>query len=178
MNFPDFEKLVKQRRSIRYYSDKPVSKDDVLKLLEVAHLSPSVENAQPWHFHVIFNQDMKRKLMSACCYGNFVDAAGVFIVVSCDHSHEFSMPEVVWNPKELEFSCMAAMMHVILGATAMGLGSCWVSLHHGQVHEFMKLPREHTVVGGVMLGHFKAGEEKSGEHFERKPLSGLVTVYD
>lgn len=178
MNFADFESLVKQRRSIRYYSEKPVAKDNILKLLEVTHLSPSVENAQPWRFHVISNQEMKRKLMSACCYGNFVDAASTFIVVSCDHSQEFAMPEVVWNPKELEYSCMAAMTHVIFGATAMGLGSCWVSLHHGQVHEFLKLPREQTVVGGIMLGHFKPGEEKSGGRFERKTLKSLVTFYE
>lgn len=178
MHFPDFEKLVKQRRSIRYYSDEPVEKGDVLKLLELAHLSPSVENSQPWRFHVIVNQLMKRKLMAACCYGNFVDAASTFIVVSCDHSQEHRMPEVVWNPRELEFSCMAAMMHIIFGATAMGLGSCWVSLHHGQVHEFLKLPRDQTVVGGVMLGHFKTGEEKSGEHFERQSLKKFVTFYE
>jgi len=178
MDFAAFEKLVKQRRSIRYYSDKPVAKEDILKLLDVAHLSPSVENAQPWRFHVIFSQEMKRKLMAACCYGNFIDATSVFIIVSCDHSHEHSMPEVVWNPRELEFSCMAAMMHVIFGATAMGLGSCWVSLHHGQIHEFLKLPRDQTVVGGVMLGHFKPGEEKSREHFERAPLSKLITIYE
>src|SRR3989338_2085691 len=175
MDFAAFEQLVKQRRSIRYYSDKPVAKDDIVKLLELAHLSPSVENAQPWRFHVIVNQEMKRTLMAACCYGNFVDAASAFVVVTCDHTQEFGLPEVVWNPKELEYSCMSAMTHVLLGATAMGLGSCWVSLHHGQVHEVLKLPREQTVVGGMMLGHFKPGEEKSDEHIERKPLKSLVT---
>ncbi len=178
MDFTAFENLVKQRRSIRYYSEQPVPKDDIIKLLETAHLSPSVKNVQPWRFHVIQNQEMKRSLTPACCYGNFVDAASTFIVVSCDHSQEFNMSEVVWNPHELEFSCMSAMIHVILGATAMGLGTCWVSLHHGQVHEFLKLPREQTVVGGIMLGHFKSGEEKSGEHFERKPLGELVKFYE
>lgn len=178
MDFASFLSLIKQRRSVRYYSSKAVSKNEIMELLDAAHLAPSVENAQPWHFHVIMNQEKKRELMSACCYGNFVDAASVFVIVSCDHSQEFRLPEVVWNPRELEFSCMAAMMYVILGATAKGLGSCWVSLHHGQVHEYLELPASHNVAGGIMIGHFKNGEEKSAEHFERRPLNTLVTFYE
>ena len=109
MNYDDFKSLCQSRRSIRYFDTKPVSKDDILKLLELARLAPSVENTQPWHFHVFLDAEKRKILMDASCYGNFVEGAGVFIVVSCDKSMEVKVPEPIWNPRELEYSCMSAM---------------------------------------------------------------------
>ena len=65
MPYDDFQSLCEQRRSIRYFDEKPVLKEQVLKLLELAHLAPSVENLQPWHFHVIWSKDLRKKLMEA-----------------------------------------------------------------------------------------------------------------
>ena len=178
MTFADFQKLVLQRRSIRYFSDKQISKEQVQQLLDLARTAPSVQNTQPWHFHVIFDTKIREQLIDASCYGNFIDGAGVFIIVTCDNSARITASEVVWNHRELEYSCMAAMMQLILGATAMDIGSCWVSLHHGIVHEQLKLPLNHSVIGGVMLGHYKTGEEKSAEHSDRKSLDTLVTWYE
>ncbi len=177
MTFADFLALVKQRRSIHYFADAPVKKEQIEQLMEVARLAPSVENSQPWHFHVILNPALRRQMTESCCYGNFVEGAGVFIVVSCDRSVQSSTPEIVWNERELEYSCIAAMMQVMLGATAMGLGSCMVSLHHGHVHELLKLPTHISIVDGMMIGNFKKGEEEGGDHHQRKSLKEIVTFY-
>jgi nitroreductase len=178
MTYNDFKSLCETRRSVRYFDDKPVSKEDILKLLELAHLAPSVENLQPWHFHVILNKELRHELTETCCYGNFIEGAGAFIIVTVNRSLTNAPKEPVWNERELEYSCMGAMMNILHGATAMGLGSCWVSLYHGKPHELLQLPRHETIVGGVMLGHFKKGEEKpSGEH-QRHPLKDLYTFHE
>lgn len=178
MDFTAFEKLVKQRHSTRVFSSTPVTKERILQLLNVAHLAPSVENLQPWHFHVIMNPETRRKMMSACCYGNFVDSGGVFVIVSCDKSLQATAPDIIWNERELEYSCMGAMMQFLLGATAMGLGSCWVSLHHGQVHEILGLPRTHSIVGGIMVGHIGTGGDNAAAPPPRKSLMDMVAFYD
>lgn len=121
--------------------------------------------------------ELRKKMMHASCYGNFVEGAGVFIVVTCDMSLTTKAAEPVWNPRELEYSCMSAMEHLLLAATAMGLGSCWVSLHHGAVHEALALPRSIAVMGGVMLGHYKAGEESNSNGHDRKPLERIHTFH-
>ena len=178
MTYDDFASLCRHRRSIRYFDQKPVAKEDVLRLLELARLAPSIENLQPWHFHVVFNLALRKKLMEACCYGNFVEGAGVFIVVSVHRALGNTAKEPVWNPKELEYSCMAAMEHILLGATAMELGGTWVSLHHGLTHELLGLPREEAIVGGVMLGHYRRGEEQSSNGRQRNPLQEMYTMYE
>lgn len=178
MTYDDFHALCERRRSIRYFSDAPVSKEDIEKLLALARLAPSVENLQPWHFHVILNEKMRTDMMEASCYGNFVEGAGAFIVVTVNPTTENSAAEPVWNRRELEYSCMAAMENVLLGATAMGLGSCWVSLHHGKAHELLGLPRHEIIVGGMMIGHYRANEDTPSDGHQRRPLEAMYTVHD
>ncbi len=178
MTYDAFKTLCESRRSIRYFDDQPVTTAEVLSLLELARMAPSVENLQPWHFHVIFNHDLQKRLMEASCYGNFVEGAGAFIVVTVEKSLANSAKEPVWNPRELEYSCMGAMTHIILGATAMGLGSCWVSLHHGAAFEALGLPARETVVGGIMLGRYRKGEKQPSDGHQRKALRDIVTMHD
>lgn len=178
MTFDDFRSLCEQRRSIRYFADEPLSRDELLRLLDVAHLAPSVHNLQPWTFHVIGNADLKKKLMESSCYGNFVTGAGAFVIVTCDTAAEAPAQDPVWNPRELEYSCMAAMTQILLGATAMNLGACWVSLHHGSAHETLGLPRTELIVGGLMIGRLKKGEAKASAEHQRKPVDAVVEFHD
>ncbi len=178
MNYPDFQQLCEHRRSIRYFSDAPVKQQDILALLELARLAPSVGNAQPWKFHVVLNQNLRHKLMECSCYGNFVEGADAFIVVTCDAAAKPVTGETLWNPKELEYSCMAAMTNMLLGATSMGLASCWVSLHHGSAHEILDLPLSEHVVGGVMIGHYRKGEEQPSGAHERKALKDMYKFHE
>ncbi|TSC59989.1 MAG: nitroreductase [Candidatus Peregrinibacteria bacterium Greene0416_62] len=176
MTYADFQSLCEQRHSIRTFENTPVTKEEILQLLELARHAPSVDNLQPWHFHVIFNKDQRKELMDACCYGNFVEGAGVMIVVTADLGAEIKTKKTLWNPKELEYSCITAMEHIWLGATAMGLGGSWVSLHHGKPHEVLGLPHEEVVIGGMMLGHPKRGEASAQK--ERKPLGEIYTFHE
>jgi nitroreductase len=177
MTLQDLRTLCTDRRSIRWFSNKKLTKEDVLKLLDIAHLAPSVDNAQPWHFHIIFDQVLRDRLMEASCYGNFVSGAACFVVVTARHMDFTPSKQPVWNPKEIEYSCMAAIDHLLLAATAAGLGTCFVSLHHGTAHEILDLDQKQIIVGGVMLGHLKEGEEHATEEHNRKPLDNLVTIY-
>lgn len=177
MTYDDFLALCANRRSIRYFDQKPVSEQEISKLLELARQAPSVENLQPWHFHVITNPELRQKLMDTSCYGNFVAGTSVFVVITCDMSLENRAPEPVWNPRELEYSCVTAGEHILLGSNTLGLGSCWVSLHHGKVHEILGLPHHVKVIDGMMIGHFRKGEEKASGTHERRPIQQTYTMH-
>ena len=59
MHFEDFEALQRTRESCRVYSDKPVSRELLTHLVEVAGLSPSACNSQPWRFIVVDDPEVK-----------------------------------------------------------------------------------------------------------------------
>ncbi len=169
--------LMTKRRSIRYFSDEVLDQGMLTKILEAGRIAPSVENTQPWHFYVVRDPTMKTKLMDASCYGNFVAGAGAFIVIVCDKTAEVVSPDTLWNPREMEYSCAVAGHSMMLAATALEIGSCWVSLHHGPAHDVLKLKDHQIVVGGLMLGHMRKGDEDASREHQRKPLESMVT-YD
>ncbi len=178
LSYEDLKAIAEQRRSIRYFTGEPITGETIRQLMDVANLSPSVENTQPWHFHVILNEDMRARLMETCCYGNFVLGAAAFIVVTCDRTAQPKSQELIWNPKELEYSCVVAMSYLMLAATALELGSCWVSLHHGKAHDVLKPQDNHMIVGAVMIGHLKPSERKAKGKAERNAVESIFTIYE
>ncbi len=150
----------------------------LLELLEVGRLAPSIQNMQPWKFHVIANDALRSRIVENACYGNFATGTPTLVVVTCDTSARPENQEVVWNPKELEYSCVGAMEQVLLAAAAAGLGGCWISFYHGPVHEIMALPLTHVVIGGMLIGHADPAEREAGEHVERKLLTDIVRIHD
>lgn len=60
--FDLFHDLVRSRRSVRNWADEPVPRADLERMLDCARLAPSDTNAQPWHFTVVADRTLIRKL--------------------------------------------------------------------------------------------------------------------
>jgi iodotyrosine deiodinase len=61
----DFFTLMKSRRTIRDFSDKPVPREVIENAIRTAGRAPSGANKQPWHFAVISSPEAKAKLRVA-----------------------------------------------------------------------------------------------------------------
>lgn len=175
ITYEQLMELLTNRRSIRYFSDEPIDKNTLTHILEAGRIAPSVENIQPWHLYVVTEKALKEKLMQASCYGNFVAGASVFIVIACDRSAAAKAPNTLWNPREMEYSCALVSYNMMLAATSLGIGSCWVSLHHGPAHDALKLKDHQIVIGGLMLGHMKKEDAGASEEHQRRDLESIVT---
>jgi nitroreductase len=55
-----YEAVVRGRRSIRGYLDKPVPRELIEEVISMAMRSPTSMNTQPWHFHVITGEPLNR----------------------------------------------------------------------------------------------------------------------
>ena len=63
--FQAFERAIQTRRSVRFFSDAPVPKETIDKILAIGNNAPSGANKQPWHFAVVSNPEIKRKIRLA-----------------------------------------------------------------------------------------------------------------
>lgn len=61
----DFYQEIRRRRTVRDFSDRPVSREIIENCLRAAGTAPNGANRQPWHFVVISNPDLKRKIRAA-----------------------------------------------------------------------------------------------------------------
>lgn len=114
-----FIDLLRDRRSIRKYQQRPVEKEKIELLVEAALRAFSSRNTQPWEFVVVTDPEMIRRLSRARSHGTaFIENAPLVIVVCADPNKTD-----VWVE---DTSIASAFLH--LAATDMGLGSCWAQI--------------------------------------------------
>ena len=65
IDFQELGQLIKTRRSIRKFQDKPVPEDLLLKALELGTWAPNGGNYQPWKFLIVTNKDLIKKMADA-----------------------------------------------------------------------------------------------------------------
>lgn len=75
-NTKSYRELLDQRRSIRFFSDKPVDKKIIENILMTASSAPSGANKQPWTFCAIRNRDLKSKIREAAEKEEYVNYNG------------------------------------------------------------------------------------------------------
>ena len=163
-----FEALTK-RRSIRKYQSKPVETEKITKILEAARLGPSANNQQPCYFIVITKPEIKQSLNTAYKAEWFLQAP--VIIVCCANPKEAWRRG--WNGEEYwKVDAAIAMQNLILEATELGLGTCWVAnFDEKAAKKVLNIPNEIRVVAMTPIGY--PGEEK-GPVTNRKPLDKIV----
>lgn len=143
MNVSD---AVMQRRSIRAYSDEPVPKEKLDRILEAARLAPSARNTQPWHFVVVTDKE-KRKILSKGAYAKFLAQSPVVIVALGDKKASAD-----WYAVDVSL----ALENMILTAQEEGLGTCCVgSFDEAEVRHAVAAPDNYEVIVMLAVGYPK-----------------------
>lgn len=119
-----FIDLLRSRRMVRKFEDRPIGQEELDLLIEAALRSPSSKNRAPWEFVVVTDKEKVGKLSEAKPHGAaFVKGAAAVFVVCADPKQSD-----VWVE---DASIAATLLH--LAAFDLGLGSCWVQLR-GREH--------------------------------------------
>ena len=107
--------LLRSRRSIRSFQERVISRDDLEKIVDAARYAPTARNVQPWEFVVVSSKDMLKKFAQIAENARFMASAAVCIAVFSEETKYY-----------LEDGC-AATCNILLAATALGIGSCWIA---------------------------------------------------
>ena len=80
----DLFEAIRTRRSIRSFTDEPVSQEDMDRMLEAAMCAPSANNRQLWHFVVIRDREMLRKVAEVHPYAKMAAGAAAAVIICAD----------------------------------------------------------------------------------------------
>ena len=184
------EHFLRSRRSIRVYKDKPVSREDISRLIEVARYAPSAHNAQCAQWLVLDNGDELQKLSGIVVdwmrwiLGNMPEVGLLFHMDRAVQGWEGGMnvilrnaPVVIVTHAEKDnwaasSTCTIAMAYLELAAPSMGLGCCWAGYFTAAattfppMQEALSLPEGHECFGSLMVGYPKFSYHRLPE---RKP---------
>jgi len=135
---------IKTRRSIRKYKPEPIPEEKLRNILEAARLAPSAGNRQPWRFVVVQNKGLKKALAEAANNQTFLNDASAIIVAIGD-------PEV--SARWYERDPMIALEHIVLAATAMGYGACWIgAFDENAIKHLLKIPANVKIIALLPIG--------------------------
>lgn len=128
-------------RAIRQYTDEPVSKEDLEKILEAARWTGSSKNTQKWAF-LVYTDREKLDRLAEC--GSFTDpirnATAAIVLVQESDGYEFDIGRAAQN--------------IMLAAKAIGVASCPITLHKQDVvNSFLDLEKGQAARYAVSLGY-------------------------
>ncbi|ODS34410.1 MAG: putative nitroreductase [Candidatus Scalindua rubra] len=159
--------VLNKRRSIRAYKPTPVEDDKLRRILDAARLAPSAANRQPISFIVVKDNNIKQKLKDAYLRNGFLQRP--IIICAC------GLPDKAWKRGDgktyVDVDVTIAMDHLILAATAEGLGTCWIAAFKPKViKEVLNIPNNIEPLVLTPLGY----PEVIPEPTYRKPLEEII----
>lgn len=173
-----FQQLVKNRRSIRRYLERPVEREKILACIEAARLAPSADNVQPWRFLIIDDPELKAKFAQEVFSGiyfisKFAAKAPVLIMI-------LGRLDIIANRigkqiQNIHFYLIdigIAGEHIVLQAEELGLGSCWIGWFNiRKARKFLKIPRKYKIVSLMAMGYY---EKRPTREKKRKELEEIA----
>ena len=140
------------RRSVRRYSGEPVTDAELRDLLEAAMAAPSAVARDPWHFVVVRGRAALDKLADVLPNGPMLRQADAAIVVCGDLARTHRNLE-----SYLIQDCSAAVQNILLAASMLGLGACWLGVHPneermGPIRQQFGIPAAILPFAAIALG--------------------------
>ncbi len=133
---------IEKRRSIRKYTGDPIPKGDLEKIVDAGRLAPSGNNKQPWDFVVVTNEDIIQKLSKAAAWSA---KAGAIIAVVMNTTSNYWLEDG-----------SAAIENMLLAATALGYGTCWLEgntkPHEAEFKRILKIPEHLRLLTLIPVG--------------------------
>ena len=155
------------RRSIRKYTGEPVSREDILRLLQCGMAAPSASDRQPWEFIVVTDEQMLARLRRRLVFGRY--HAPLAIVVCGNLKRALPRPAKEFWIQD----CAAATENILLAAAGLGLGAVWIGVHPlgplvKSVSNALGIPKHIIPLGVVYVGHPAEAKEPRTRYDEKK----------
>ncbi|MGQ9460412.1 MAG: nitroreductase family protein [Candidatus Bathyarchaeaceae archaeon] len=158
----DVFEAIRARRSVRKFRPKPIPNEKLEMILDAGRLAPSAGNRQPWRFVVVKDPKRKKTLAKAADNQTFIADASVIVVALGD-------PEI--SPRWFRQDPMIAVEHMVLAATALGYGTCWIgAFNEEEVKRILEIPERLKVIVLLPIGF----PDEAPSPRERKPLKEIV----
>ena len=175
-----FLDLVKHRKSVREFLNKPVEREKIMTCLEAARLAPSECNSQPWKFIVVDDKELKDKLCRAAFGGiyainSFCEKAPVIVVIVSEKSKFIARVGGMFRGTKYHLIDIGITgEHFALQAEDLGLGTCWIGWFNERgVKSVLKIPQHKKIDILIALGYYDRG--KLDPEHGREPMDKIAS---
>ncbi len=150
----DVHEAIHLRRSVKKYHQKHLEKEKLGMILEAGRMAPSSGNIQNWYFVAIQNPATKQKIAQACFEQYWMAQAPVLIVICANMDRARIMFGKRGESLYSIQNCACAAENMMIMATSIGIGSCFVSVFEEQeVGNLLGVPANVVVQAIIAVGY-------------------------
>lgn len=151
--------VIHSRKSVRHFTDQPVTKAQIETLLRAGMAAPSAVNRQPWAFYVVTQREILDSLSRNLPYAKMLTQVQTAIVVCGDMDKAGNLKDKGYWVHD----CAAATENILLAAESMGLGAVWTASYPYDdrtetVIKALGLPANHVPLNVIPIG-YPTGED-------------------
>ncbi len=173
----DFDQILDRRRSVRSFDSRPVRSKDLMAIIEAARLAPSACNSQTWRFVVVTDrktiQQIGYEAMRPVIPNKWIAQAPV-VIVGCSQLDIVAnrIGSMITGIEYYQIDMGIAMEHMVLKATELGLGTCWIGwFRENKIKEILEIPKRIKVSAMLALGYAKKEVPNTRK---RKPFEKIM----
>lgn len=167
----EFEKVIRERYSVRKYSEKAVEDEKLQAVFEAGNIAPTGRNSQPQRIYVLKSEEalLKIRSLTRCAFN-----APVVLLFAYDEEEQWHNPlEEGITSGQQDVSIVAC--HMMLKAWDLGLGTCWVNYFpNSEVHDAFGLSEKEKAVLLMPLGYPADDSVPAPMHSAAKEISQTV----
>jgi nitroreductase len=155
------DQILNTRRSVRSFDSKPVKEKDINSIIEAARLAPSACNSQTWRFIFVTQREIIgricHKAMRPVIPNKWIEKAPL-VIVGCSQLDIIAnrIGARVTGIEYYQIDLGIAMEHMVLKATELGLGTCWIGwFDENSLKDILDIPKKIKVSAMLAVGHPK-----------------------
>jgi len=151
--------IIQKRHSVRNFKDTSVDKNTLISIVEAAQPAPSACNAQPWRFVAVTDTTLLKEIVTKGLGGvvpNKWAISAPVIIIGCAKLNLLThhIGESVKGIHYHQIDLGIAMEHMVLRATELGLGTCWIGwFKEKNIKKLLDLPKGWKIISLLALGY-------------------------
>lgn len=152
----DIYELIKKRRSIRRFDQKPIKREKLLRLIDAARVAPSSANIQSIKYVIVSSTKLVTEVFKYTKWAGYLKGAGTPINEEKPTAFIIILTDTKISKNHLLNDIGAASMSIQLAAIEEGLGTCWIgSIDKEKIKEVCKIEDKYIIPNILALGYPK-----------------------
>ena len=166
---PDALTVIHNRKSVRHFTGKSVSRDDLVTIVKAGMAAPTAVNMQPWSFVIVTDRPSLNILAKALPYAKMLDKANAAIIVCAIAEKAFQGKVEI---AIIDSSC--ASENILIAVESLGLGAVWTGVYPDRermdaVRKEFNIPEGIIPLNVIPIG-YPTNEDKPKDKFKEENI--------
>lgn len=146
--------LMLNRRTIRKFTQQPIERATLEKLINAARLAPSAANLQPLKYRIVDETDTVNKVFENVKWAGYIAPAGNPLEGETPMAYIAILVDTEISKGDCGLDIGAAAQNIFLAALEDGIGTCWMgAIDRVKIREILNIPEQYVLNTVIALGY-------------------------